>query len=102
MSLALRPSLALLPALAHCAVCEAQPGSFREFPIPTPFSRPGEMVIGPDGALWFTEIHGNKIGRFEFPILSETRILEIPALSIRAAVLFALAAAAIVLYVLRT
>jgi virginiamycin B lyase len=24
---------------------------------------PAAMVAGPDGALWFTEIHGNQIGR---------------------------------------
>jgi streptogramin lyase len=34
-----------------------------EFPIPTPNSQPLGITPGPDGALWFTENEGNKIGR---------------------------------------
>jgi len=34
-----------------------------EFPVPTAGSRPYTIVPGPDGALWFTESNGNKIGR---------------------------------------
>ncbi len=50
-----------------------------EFAIPTPQSQPWGITVGPDGALWFTENIGNKIGRIstsgaitEFP-LPETR-----------------------------
>jgi virginiamycin B lyase len=50
-------------------------GSFTEFPIPTANGRPEAIAAGPDGALWFTEIDANKIGRVttdgnftEFPI----------------------------------
>jgi virginiamycin B lyase len=46
-----------------------------EYPVPTPDSRPGGLVVGPDGALWFIESVGNRIGRLtlggrltEFPI----------------------------------
>jgi len=46
-----------------------------EFPIPTAGSLPSGITVGPDGALWFTENAGNKIGRIttagvitEFPI----------------------------------
>jgi virginiamycin B lyase len=46
-----------------------------EFPIPTAGSSPSGITGGPDGALWFTETQGNKIGRIttagvitEFPI----------------------------------
>ena len=47
-----------------------------EFPVPTPSSAPAGITVGPDGALWFTEENGNKIGRIttggaitnEFPI----------------------------------
>jgi virginiamycin B lyase len=46
-----------------------------EYPIPTASSHPYAIVSGPDGALWFTESAGNKIGRSsasgaitEFPI----------------------------------
>jgi virginiamycin B lyase len=47
-----------------------------EFPVPTPGSQPAGITVGPDGALWFTEENGNKIGRIttggvitnEFPI----------------------------------
>ena len=34
-----------------------------EYPIPTPNSAPSDIVLGPDGNLWFTEYVGNKIGR---------------------------------------
>jgi virginiamycin B lyase len=34
-----------------------------EFVVPTASSQPYEIVTGPDGALWFTELSGNKIGR---------------------------------------
>jgi virginiamycin B lyase len=46
-----------------------------EFPLPTPNMRPTGITAGPDGALWFTEMFGNKIGRItpagtitEFPL----------------------------------
>jgi virginiamycin B lyase len=35
------------------------------FPVPTPGSEPFDITTGPDGALWFTEFLGNKIGRIE-------------------------------------
>jgi hypothetical protein len=34
-----------------------------QYPIPTAGSGPNGIVAGPDGALWFTEYSGNKIGR---------------------------------------
>jgi hypothetical protein len=40
-------------------------GRITEFPIPTPASEPGGIVAGPDGAVWFTEFFGNRIGRIE-------------------------------------
>ena len=50
-------------------------GVFIEHRIPTQDSRPFGITTGPDGALWFTEDKGNKIGRIttagvitEFPI----------------------------------
>jgi virginiamycin B lyase len=33
--------------------------------IPTPFSYPADMKIGPDGGLWITETLGNKMARFD-------------------------------------
>ena len=46
-----------------------------QFPVPTALSGPNDITAGPDGALWFTESAGNKIGRItitgavtEFPI----------------------------------
>src|SRR5262249_27412404 len=48
-----------------------------EFSTPTSSSGPRNIVVGPDGALWFTEETGNKIGRIttagvitEYPIPS--------------------------------
>src|SRR4051812_34168350 len=37
--------------------------SFTEFALPTSKSGPLSITTGPDGALWFTEIDNNKIGR---------------------------------------
>ena len=34
-----------------------------EFPLPTTAALPDGIAAGPDGALWFTEFNGNKIGR---------------------------------------
>jgi streptogramin lyase len=50
--------------------------TFTEFPVPTALSFPRGITAGPDGALWFTEADGGKIGRIttagvitnEFPI----------------------------------
>jgi virginiamycin B lyase len=38
-------------------------GSVKEFAIPTRSSKPAGIAAGPDGALWFTEYAGNRIGR---------------------------------------
>ena len=34
-----------------------------EYPLPSAFCGPNGITVGPDGALWFTEYDGNKIGR---------------------------------------
>jgi len=54
-----------------------------EFPIPTADSGLSWITTGPDGALWFTEIFSNKVGRItaagvitEFPIPGPSRGLE--------------------------
>jgi streptogramin lyase len=45
-------------------VAEAQfPPAINQYAIPTASSDPGQICLGPDGALWFTEIYGNKIAR---------------------------------------
>jgi virginiamycin B lyase len=36
-----------------------------EYPLPTAGSRPAGIVVAPDGALWFAEQAGNKLGRLE-------------------------------------
>jgi virginiamycin B lyase len=38
-------------------------GDVTLYPAPTPMSQPYWLVLGPDGALWFTEINGNQLGR---------------------------------------
>jgi streptogramin lyase len=48
--------LAVLPATASAAVVT-------EFSVPTPNSQPAGITVGPDGAIWFTEENGHKIGR---------------------------------------
>jgi hypothetical protein len=39
-------------------------GTITEFAVPTASSLPAGMTIGPDGAFWFVESMGNKVGRF--------------------------------------
>src|SRR5437667_5623835 len=57
-------TLLVVGVLLLLAGCGGSPvGSISEFAIPTPESLPGEIVAGPDGAFWFTEYKGNKIGR---------------------------------------
>jgi len=38
-------------------------GTLTEFPVPTSLGQPWGIAVGSDGALWFTECNGNKIGR---------------------------------------
>jgi virginiamycin B lyase len=52
---------AVIALLGWSATARAQ--NVTEFQIPTPASEPNVIVAGPDGALWFTETNGNKIGR---------------------------------------
>lgn len=71
--------LAIVLALCHLA-CDSEPpapghGMLDEFPIPTKDSCPWGLTLGPDGALWFTEVFANQIGRIstageitEFPV----------------------------------
>jgi virginiamycin B lyase len=41
----------------------AQTGTITEFPVPTSPGSPGDIKVGPDGGMWFTEFSGNKVGR---------------------------------------
>ena len=41
----------------------AAAGTITEYPVPTTNSVPVDIPRGPDGALWFSEFFGNKIGR---------------------------------------
>ena len=36
-------------------------GKFKEFDVPTAQAQPSGLTIGPDGAIWFSEVAGNKI-----------------------------------------
>ena len=58
-------------------------GEAEEFPIPTIGAEPGAIVLGEDGAMWFTEPGKNKIGRVtnsgeveEFPVPDVTHALK--------------------------
>src|ERR1022692_3633459 len=69
------PPLAWLAALLLTLPAQAPAQSIAEYDIPTKSSLPFSVTPGPDGALWFTEAHGNKIGRIttsgaiaEYPI----------------------------------
>jgi virginiamycin B lyase len=70
--------LSAMPGVAEGSSTTARPqGALKveEFPVPTPASRPYQIVTGPDGNLWFTESDVGKIGRItpsgqitEYPI----------------------------------
>jgi streptogramin lyase len=67
--------LAALSASDHAAQAQL----FSQFSVPTANSSPAGIALGPDGALWFTEQSGNKIGRIttdgtitEYPIPTPT------------------------------
>jgi len=51
--------------------------SMQTFDIPTRGSSPGDVTVAKDGAVWFLEFRGNKVGRFangrfeEFPVGAE-------------------------------
>jgi virginiamycin B lyase len=55
--------------LALCGLCAGPvvhcPGAIVEFPIPSPGVAPQGLTSGPDGAYWFTEFSGNRIGRID-------------------------------------
>ena len=55
--------LLLAAALAAGAALPAAAQTVTPHTIPTANSAPGGIAAGPDGALWFTETNGNKIGR---------------------------------------
>jgi len=38
-------------------------GAVSEYPVPTANAQPRGITVGPDGALWFTERRGNRVGR---------------------------------------
>jgi len=56
------------------AIAPAQPIAVLWYFVPTFESQPTGIAAGPDGALWFTEVLGNKIGR----ITSAGAITEYP------------------------
>jgi streptogramin lyase len=41
---------------------------FEEYPVPTPAGGPAGITAGPDGAIWFTELDRDKIGRITVPV----------------------------------
>ena len=42
-------------------------GLVTEFTVPTDGSGPHSITAGPDGALWFTEYYGSRVGRLVLP-----------------------------------
>jgi virginiamycin B lyase len=71
-------SLSMLPGVASGTAASGFTRAsvkVTEFPVPTPSSRPYQIVAGPDGNLWFTESDAGQIGRItpsgaitEYPI----------------------------------
>jgi virginiamycin B lyase len=66
----LSPALSLIVATLAFAFLQPRPaqaaaGRIKEFVIPTQGSHPGGIALGSDGAVWFTEIATNGIGRLK-------------------------------------
>ena len=57
-----RLATGLFAALA-VLLAPASASAVTEFAVPTPASQPAGITVGPDGALWFTEENGHRIGR---------------------------------------
>jgi virginiamycin B lyase len=55
-------AIALLPLLLFAAPAAAAP-TVQEFPIPTAAAQPQDLVLAPDGNIWFTERGADKLGR---------------------------------------
>jgi streptogramin lyase len=56
--------LGLLVMLVGMVAAPAQAARrFKEFQVPTPASAPLGIAAGPDGAMWFVEFYGHKVGR---------------------------------------
>jgi len=55
--------LAIAIVLLLVLQVSAMAASFNEYQVPTAASYPNNIIAGPDGAMWFTELLGNKIGR---------------------------------------
>jgi virginiamycin B lyase len=53
-------------------------GIYDVFEIPTANADPLDIAAGPDEALWFTESHGNNIGRIPTTVTSSRDIKEFP------------------------
>ena len=64
--------LAVLPATA--------PAAITEYVIPTANSQPAGITVGTDGALWFTEENGHKIGRITTDgVITQYQIPTVPS-----------------------
>ena len=59
----MRRLLAGLALVLAMPAASAAAATILEFPIPTKSSRAITIAPGPDGAMWFAEAAGNKIGR---------------------------------------
>ncbi|MFN7996892.1 MAG: hypothetical protein U0Q18_24980 [Bryobacteraceae bacterium] len=55
--------LAALPLLLPASLRSQPQAGIIDHPLPVALSHPNGIAPGPDGALWFTEFSGNKIGR---------------------------------------
>ncbi len=55
--------------MALCGLCAGAafqcPGAIVEFPIPNPGVAPQGITAGPDGAIWYVEFSGDRIGRID-------------------------------------
>lgn len=58
-------ALLTVGALLVALPAAAETGAVAEYPVPTAGSQPVGIVTAADGALWFTEFAGNKIGRID-------------------------------------
>ncbi len=64
----------IAPGLCPALITTGPGGTFTEFPLPTANNFPGAIVMGPDGALWFTQSGTNSIGRAWLRCLSPSTL----------------------------
>ncbi|MBS7654988.1 hypothetical protein KEJ50_00560 [Candidatus Bathyarchaeota archaeon] len=55
-------------------ICMLSGSTIYEWNVPEPGSEPYEIAVDSEGQVWFTEYHGDRIGRFKNPVFAEFKL----------------------------